>query len=55
MDLKGFQELWEDFLAFLDRTVQWFMYIFGAADYTEWPPKDYPDINEPYVEPTTNA
>lgn len=50
MDLIKFQELWEDFLAFLDRTVQWLGYIFGAT--TEWPPKDYPEIDEPYVEPT---
>ncbi len=44
MDLNKFQELWDYFLAFLDRTFQWLLYVFGVID--EWPPADYPDINE---------
>ena len=38
MDLKAFQDLWTDFLAFLDRTVQWLTYIFGGTE--EWNPTD---------------
>lgn len=43
MDLGKFQELWNDFLEFLDRTVQWLLYLFGMGD---WPPQDYPNIDD---------
>ena len=45
MDLSKFQNLWNDFLEFLDRTFQWLMYLFSGEGDT-WPPKDYPDIKE---------
>ena len=43
MDLKGLQDLWNDFLAFLDRSFQWLMYLFdGDREGKEWPPTEYP-------------
>ena len=36
--------VWDEFLAFMDRVVQWLQYVFGVTD--EWPPEDYEDINE---------
>ena len=50
MDLGKFHELWEDFLAFLDRTVQWLGYLFGGDENAKWPPEKYPDIDAPYPE-----
>lgn len=43
MDWKGFQEVWDEFLAFLDRCMQWLQYLFGAG---KWPPDDYPNIDD---------
>ncbi len=47
MDFSVFQQIWEDFLAFLDRAFQWLMYLFNTDDEEdkEWPPTTYPDIN----------
>ena len=36
-------EVWDEFLAFMDRVFQWLQYVFGATD--EWPPEDFGDIN----------
>lgn len=45
MNLDRLEQVWNDFLAFLDRTFQWLMYLFtGEGD---WPPVDFPDFNEP--------
>lgn len=44
MDLGRLNEVWEDFLKFMDRVMQWLQYVFGVTN--EWPPEDYPDINE---------
>lgn len=43
MNFGKFQELWDDFLDFLDRAVQWLLYLFGAGT---WPPDDYPNIDD---------
>lgn len=45
MDLSKFQELWNDFLEFLDRSFQWLMYLFSGEG-EKWPPQDYPNIKE---------
>ncbi len=45
MDLSKLQDLWNDFLEFLDRTFQWLMYLFSGEN-NEWPPEDYPNIKE---------
>lgn len=50
MDLSKFQNLWDEFLKFLDRAFQWLMYVFGASE--KWPPDDYPNIDD---EATTAA
>ena len=53
MDLKAFQDLWTDFLKFLDRTFQWFKYIF-AGEGAEWDPTDPSDpFNEDFFEGMT--
>ncbi len=41
-------EVWEEFLAFMDRAVQWLMYVFGATD--EWPPKPFPGFGDEEAE-----
>lgn len=44
MNWDIFMEVWDSFMAFMDRVVQWLMYLFVGGD---WPPeKDFPDINE---------
>ena len=46
MNVGRFEEVWNEFLAFMDRVVQWLVYLFqGADEGEEWPPVDYPDIN----------
>lgn len=44
MDFNAFMVVWEEFLHFLDRAVQWLQYVFGGDD-TSWPPDPYPDID----------
>lgn len=44
MNWDGFREVWDEFLWFMDRVMQWLMYIFGATD--KWPPDDYPNIDD---------
>ena len=42
-------ELWEDFLKFMDRVVQWLKYLFTGEVNSEngkWPPDDYPGIDD---------
>lgn len=51
MNWNNFMEVWNEFLAFMDRVVQWLMFIFGAG---EWPPKDFPNIDDEATT-TTNA
>ena len=43
MKFSDFQELWDNFLNFLDRSFQWLMYLFTGEG--TWPPVDYPDID----------
>lgn len=48
MDWNGFYELWNDFLVYMDRCVQWLRFLFtgeGEAVKPTWPPEDYPDFN----------
>jgi hypothetical protein len=49
MNWDAFYDLWNDFLKYMDRVVQWMKFLFtGDGDVTErptWPPKDYPDFN----------
>lgn len=45
MDWKVAQEVWDEFLWFMDRVMQWLQYVFGIKD--KWPPEDYPDFKEP--------
>ena len=35
--------VWDEFLKFMDKVVQWLQYVFGVTD--EWPPKPFPDID----------
>lgn len=44
MNWGNFEEVWDSFLNFMDRVVQWLKYVFGATD--EWPPEDYPNIDD---------
>ncbi len=46
MDFSKFAQIWDDFLAFLDRSFQWLKFLFTGEDLENWPPKDYPDVNE---------
>lgn len=43
MDWDVLLEVWESFLTFMDRVIQWLQYVFKVTD--EWPPKPYPDID----------
>ncbi len=49
MNWDGFREVWDEFLAFMDRVMQWLQFIFAGG---EWPPEDYPNIDD---EKTTTA
>ena len=51
MNWNNFMEVWNEFLAFMDRVVQWLMFIFGAG---KWPPEDFPNIDDEATT-TTNA
>lgn len=44
-----FMEVWDSYLKFMDRVVQWLKFLFTGEG--TWPPADYPDFNEP----TTSA
>lgn len=46
MNWDVFMEVWDSYLKFMDRVVQWLKYLFAGEDST-WPPADYPDFNEP--------
>lgn len=43
MNTDRLLSVWSDFLAFMDRVVQWLQYVFGIRD--KWPPEDYPDFD----------
>ena len=43
MNWDRVEEVWGEFLAFMDRVVQWLEYVFGVTD--KWPPEDFEDIN----------
>lgn len=43
MNWDIFLEVWDSFMAFMDRVVQWLMYLFGEG---EWPPEDFPNIDD---------
>ena len=42
MNWDVFIEVWDSFMDFMDRVVQWLQYVFKVTD--EWPPVDYPDF-----------
>lgn len=47
MNWDVFMEVWESFMTFMDRVVQWLTWLFeGRANGETWPPVDYPDIDE---------
>lgn len=43
LNWDNLMNVWDEFLKFMDRVVQWLQYVFGVTD--EWPPKPYPDID----------
>lgn len=43
MDFNAFMQVWDEFLKFMDRVVQWLQYLFNNG---EWPPEDYPNIDD---------
>lgn len=44
IDFGVFQEVWDEFLAFMDTVMQWLQFVFGVTD--QWPPEEeYPNIN----------
>ncbi len=43
MDFNALLNVWNEFLAFMDRVVQWLQYLFANG---EWPPADYPDFDD---------
>ena len=44
MNWDVFLSVWEDYLAFMDRVVQWLKYVFTGEG--TWPPTDYPGIDD---------
>ena len=44
MNWNNFMEVWEEFLKFMDRVVQWLQYVFGVTD--TWPPEPFPGIDD---------
>lgn len=51
MNWDVLMEVWDSFMEFMDRVVQWLQFVFGVTD--KWPPEEYPDIDA--TEPTTLA
>lgn len=43
MNWDNFMMVWDEFLKFMDKVVQWLQYVFGVTN--EWPPVEYPDID----------
>ena len=43
MNWDNFMNVWDEFLAFMDRVVQWLKYVFNITE--TWPPEEYPDFN----------
>ena len=37
--------IWDEFLAFMDRVMQWLQYVFKVEG-AVWPPEDYPNIDD---------
>ena len=44
MNWDVFMEVWDSFMTFMNRVVQWLQYIFGVTN--EWPPEEFPDFSE---------
>ena len=44
MNWDNFISVWDEFLAFMDRAMQWLKFLFSGST-EEWPPVDYPDFN----------
>lgn len=47
MNWDAFVAIWDEFLAFMDRVVQWVKFVFtgeNGYDGEEWPPEEYPEI-----------
>lgn len=49
MNWDVLMEVWDSFLTFMDRVVQWLTFLFAGG---EWPPEDFPNIDD---EPTSAA
>lgn len=49
MNWDLFVDVWNEFLVFMDRVVQWMKFVFtgdnGVGGDT-WPPEDYPNIDD---------
>ena len=43
MNWDALLSVWEDFLAFMDKVIQWINYVFTGEG--EWPYPDYPDFD----------
>lgn len=46
-DWDLFVEVWDEFLKYMDRVVQWLKFVFTGNegyDGEEWPPVDYPEL-----------
>ncbi len=41
--MDAFMQVWDEFLAFMDRVVEWLKWVFTGEG--EWNPDGYPDIN----------
>ena len=48
MNWDSLLNVWDEFLAFMDRVVQWLQYVFGVID--TWPPEEYPGIDDEKTE-----
>ena len=45
MNWDVFMEVWESFMTFMDRVVQWLTWLFEGRDNNEtWPPEDAPNL-----------
>ena len=45
MNWGELQKVWDDFLAFMDKVVQWIQYVFDTDKDKVWPFPDYPDFD----------
>ena len=43
MNWDALISVWDEFLAFMDKVMQWIQFVFTGEG--EWPYPDYPDFN----------